>query len=105
MALLQLPHQVWDQPLQHLSGRFGMRCRLLEPKRCTGRQLRRDRGQRFGLAAEHAVECLDDVFGSAEPPCQCEPRDIDQRADRLEPQPLERAHCVRVEAERGNVKR
>ena len=41
----------------------------------------------------------------AEPPRQRQPRHPDQRADGLEAQPFERAHCVRIEAQGGDGQR
>jgi hypothetical protein len=85
--------------------RFGMRRRFLEPKRRPRRRIARDRRQRLRLAAERAVERVDHVFRPPEPPRQRKSRHVKQRADGLEPEPLERAHGVGIEAEGGDVQR
>ena len=70
MPLLELAHQLGDQPLERLARGFGMGRRLLEPKRRARRRIGRRGGQRLVLAAQHPVERIDHVFarpGTAAP--------------------------------------
>ena len=62
-------------------------------------------GQRFRLSAERSVECLSDVFRVPESPCQREPRNADECANRFQAKSFERTHRVWVETEGGNMKR
>ena len=101
MPLLQLPNQFGNQPLKRLPGGFGMHRRLLQPEGRTRRRVGYDRGQRFGLAAERAIERIDHILRAPEPPRQRKPRHVHQRADGLQAQPFERADGVRVEAKCG----
>src|SRR3954453_12878914 len=103
MAFFELPDELRDEPFQRLARSLGMCCRFLKPKRCTRRQFRSHRCQRFRLIAEHSVERFHHVFAASEAPREREPRNAGESADGFKTQPLERAYRIRIEPQSGYV--
>ena len=85
VPLLQLADEIGNQPFERLGRSLRMRRRFLEPNERARRRIGRRSGQRLRLVSEGAVECIDHIFRSPEPPRQGQPRNAEQRADGLQP--------------------
>ena len=97
---LELGHQLRHQQVERLARRLGMDHRLGQPQQGARHRLERRRGERLVAPPERAVERVERIVGLAKPPRQAPPLDPGERADRLQPQPLERSRHPRRQPQR-----